>query len=196
MLKAMKKGITREQTIRTLTAAKEVGMHLKIQLMGGFPGETKETLAETASMMKEIGLPPRRLTWCTPLPGSELYQTAKHQGMIEDEEEYIIKLHKGYNNRRNIVLNVSGESDEEMIRLFDWVHLKMDVDYLLSMLVQPRKLSRPASWAPWVRRVLSKLTSYYTPSFYRQFVSIRSKVLALVARSSHATGLDRNPSLQ
>jgi radical SAM superfamily enzyme YgiQ (UPF0313 family) len=140
ILKAMRKGITRKQSLRLLTDAKEVGIHLKIQLMGGFPGETKATLAETASLLKEAGLPPRRLNWCTPMPGSELYRQARSDGLIPDEESYIIKLHKGYNNPENIVLNVSGQSDPQMIRLFQWVQMKMDWDYLCTLL-QRRELT-------------------------------------------------------
>jgi len=144
MLKAMKKGITREQSLSVLKMAREVGIHLKLQFMGGYPGETQETLAETASLIRQAKLPPRRLTWTTPLPGSELYEQAKAEGKIPDEETYICKLYQGYNNYLipNIVLNVSGQSDAEMIRLFYWVHMKMEVDYLWT-LIREGKLFKP-----------------------------------------------------
>jgi len=170
MLRAMNKGITREQSLKVLKEAKEVGLHLKIQLMGGYPGENKETLSETASLLKEAGLPPRRLTWCTPLPGSELYEEAKRQGLIEDEEAYIIKLRRGYNDPNNVILNVSGNSDAEMIRLFDWVHMRMNVNYLTTMLMQ-RKIFKPIFWKR-LRRTIASLARYYAPSLHRVLVSI------------------------
>ena len=164
MLRAMNKGITREQSLKVLKEAREVGLHLKIQLMGGYPGENRETLSETASLLKEAGLPPRRLNWCTPLPGSELYEEAKRQGLIEDEEAYVVKLHEGYNSPNNVILNVSGNSDAEMIRLFDWVHMKMDVNYLMVMLTQPNKVFKPV-FRKHLSRALGKIEKYYEPFF-------------------------------
>ena len=162
MLRAMNKGTTREQTLKVLKEAREVGLHLKIQLMGGYPGENKETLSETVSLLKEVGLPPRRLTWSTPLPGSELYEEAVRQGLIEDEEAYVIKLHKGYNRLNSVVLNVSGNSDAEMIRLFNWTHMRMNVNYLTIMLMQ-RKIFKPIFWKH-LRRTIASLVRYYAPS--------------------------------
>ncbi len=161
MLKAMRKGITRQQSLAVLKNAKEVGIHLKIQLMGGFPGESKQTLAQTASLLKEAGLPPRRLNWCTPLPGSQLYREAREQGLIPDEEAYIIKLHKGYNNPENVVLNVSGRDDQEMIRLFAWLDMKMDWDYL-SVMLRQGEWSRQAFWQQLLG-ALDKAGRFYAP---------------------------------
>ncbi|NPV85839.1 MAG: B12-binding domain-containing radical SAM protein [Anaerolineae bacterium] len=170
MLKAMKKGITREQSLSVLKMAREVGIHLKLQFMGGYPGETKATLAETASLIREAKLPPRRLTWTTPLPGSELYEQARTAGKIADEEAYILKLHQGYNNYLipNIVLNVSGQSDEEMIRLFYWVHMKMEVDYLQT-LVREGKLFKPI-FRQQYRQASIKVRQYlqlYSPAYQK-----------------------------
>jgi anaerobic magnesium-protoporphyrin IX monomethyl ester cyclase len=181
ILKAMKKGITRKQTLDILVAAKEVGLHLKIQLMGGYPGETKKTLRETASLMKEANLPPRRLTWCTPLPGSELYRMSLRQGLIGDEEAYIIKLQKGYNHREHIALNVSGQSDKAMIRLLDWVHLKMDFDYFLSVLFHPGGHPQTGLWKVWLKRVGRSAAIYYVPGLYFRYSAWRRRSLAVRA---------------
>ncbi|MBN1122139.1 MAG: B12-binding domain-containing radical SAM protein [Anaerolineae bacterium] len=178
MLKTMKKGITRRQTLEVLKAAKDVGLHLKIQLMGGYPGETKRTLRETATLMKEADLPPRRLTWCTPLPGSELYGMVTAQGLIEDEEAYIVKLQKGYNNRDYIAMNVSGQTDKAMIRLFDWVHLKMDFNYFVSMLLHPRTHPGIGLWKVWLKRVGRSVAIYYVPGLYFRYSAWRRRKLA------------------
>ena len=119
-------------------------------------------VSETVSLLKEVGLPPRRLTWSTPLPGSELYEEAVRQGLIEDEEAYVIKLHKGYNRLNSVVLNVSGNSDAEMIRLFNWTHMRMNVNYLTIMLMQ-RKIFKPIFWKH-LRRTIASLVRYYAPS--------------------------------
>ncbi|MFQ5646956.1 MAG: B12-binding domain-containing radical SAM protein [bacterium] len=160
ILKAMKKGITREQSLKVLREVKEARMHLKILLMFGYPGETKETLSETASLIKKAGLPPRRLNWTTPLPGSELYEQVKQRGLITDEEAYIMQLNKGFNRPDNVVLNVSGKSDEEMIRLFEWIHLKMEVDYFLNVLREPQKVSLKKLWN-LLTRIYKRAVPYY-----------------------------------
>ncbi len=131
MLKAMNKGITRDKSLKVMQSAKEVGMHLKLQFMCGYPGETKETLADTVNLMKISGYPPRRLMWCTPFPGSPLYEECQKKGLISNEKEYLVKLAKGKNLPGRIILNVSGQSDKEMAYLHDWVHFKLDFNYEL-----------------------------------------------------------------
>ena len=135
MLKAMGKAVTREDNLRILKAAKKVGMHLKIQLMCGYPGETKETIADTVSMMKISELPPRRMSWTTPLPGADLYADALNKGMVEDEEEYLMRLGKlSMNSPHGIVLNVSGQPDKEMIRLIYKGQADMERNYVLQQI--------------------------------------------------------------
>ncbi len=135
MLKAMGKAVTREDNLRILKAAKKVGMHLKIQLMCGYPGETKETIADTVSMMKISELPPRRMSWATPLPGADLYADALNKGMVEDEEEYLMRLGKlSMNSPHGIVLNVSGQPDKEMIRLIYKGQADMERNYVLQQI--------------------------------------------------------------
>ena len=144
LLKAMGKRVTREDNLRVLNAAKKVGMHLKIQLMCGYPGETEESIAETVSMMKISGLPPRGIVhWSTPLPGSRLYAEALNNGMIEDEEEYVVRLGKLImNSPDGIVLNVSGLPDKEMIRLFHKGQADMWRNYILQQMRSQTLFSR------------------------------------------------------
>lgn len=190
MLTAMRKNITRAQSLTALTAAREAGLHLKIQLMGGFPGEDQSTLAETASLIRAAKLPPRRLTWCTPLPGSSLYRQAREQGLIPDEEAYIIKLHKGYNHPGAVVLNVSGQSDEAMARLFQWVEMRMDRDFILTWLEQGGALNNPRFWSH-VLSTLDKMGAYYAPGLTR-LTWLRKTLrglLSLVKRAATGSGL-------
>ena len=143
LLKAMGKGVTREDNLRVLDAAKKTGMHLKIQLMCGYPGETEETMAETVSMMRISGLPPRRMTWATPLPGSSLYNDALEKGLIKNEEQYLVRLGRFImNSTKNIVLNVSGLPDEEMIRLYNKSHTDMERNFIVQQLKKVRLFSK------------------------------------------------------
>ena len=63
-----------------------------------------------------------------------------------------------------VVLNLSGNSDAEMIRLFEWVHMKMDVNYLMTMLMQTGKVLRPIFWEH-LMRTLREIERHYRPSF-------------------------------
>lgn len=132
LLKAMGKGVAREDNLKALDAAKNTGMHLKIQLMCGYPGEDETTMAETVSMMKISQLPPRRMSWTTPLPGSSLYQDAVDKGLIKNEEEYLVRLGKHImNSPKEIVLNVSGLSDQKMIDLYYKSHAEMENNFII-----------------------------------------------------------------
>jgi radical SAM superfamily enzyme YgiQ (UPF0313 family) len=147
ILKAMGKRTTREDNLRILDAAKKVGMHLKIQLMCGYPGETEESIAETVSMMKISELPPRGMVhWTTPLPGSELYAETRDKGLIGDEEEYLVRLGRFImNSPDGILLNVSGLPDNKMIRLFH----KINSDMWRNYLVQQMRGQSPSSRKFW-----------------------------------------------
>lgn len=132
LLKAMGKGVVREDNLKALDAAKNTGMHLKIQLMCGYPGEDETTMAETVSMMKISQLPPRRMSWTTPLPGSSLYRDALDKGLIKNEEEYLVRLGKHImNSPKEIVLNVSGLSDKKMIDLYYKSHAEMENNFII-----------------------------------------------------------------
>jgi radical SAM superfamily enzyme YgiQ (UPF0313 family) len=135
LLRAMGKGVSREDNLRVLEAAKKAGMHLKIQLMCGYPGETEETIEETVSMMKISQLPPRRMSWATPLPGSKLYLDSVQKGLIRDEEEYLSRLGRlNMNSPNGIVLNVSGLLDREMTRLYYRGNAEMERNFVLQQM--------------------------------------------------------------
>ena len=135
LLKAMGKGVSREDNLRVLQAAKKTGMHLKVQLMCGYPGETEETIAKTVSMMKISQLPPRRMSWATPLPGSRLYRDSVEKGLIKNEEKYLIHLGRlNMNSPNGIILNVSGLSDKAMIRLYHKGNAGMERNFIVQQM--------------------------------------------------------------
>jgi anaerobic magnesium-protoporphyrin IX monomethyl ester cyclase len=157
LLMAMGKGVNREDNLRVLQAAKKTGMHLKIQLMCGYPGETEETIAETVHMMKISQLPPRRMSWTTPLPGSKLYQDSVDNGLIKNEEEYLIRLGRlNMNSPNGIVLNVSGLSDKEMTRLYYRGNAEMECNFIIQQMKNLNFLSKKC-WYYYNRLLKAKL---------------------------------------
>ena len=172
MLQAMGKGVTREDNLKVLSAARKTGMHLKIQLMCGYPGETEETIAETVSMMKISQLPPRRMSWATPLPGSGLYHDSLKKGLIKNEEAYLVTLAKlNMNTPKGVVLNVSGLSDEEMIRLYYQSYAEMERNFILQQLKTLNLFS--TSYGYFIKRlILNRLAQM--PMVRSLYYSLRS----------------------
>jgi anaerobic magnesium-protoporphyrin IX monomethyl ester cyclase len=178
ILKAMDKGITREQSLAVLKAAKNVNMHLKLQLMFGYPGETEKDLAATLDLVKKSGYPPRRLSWTTPLPGSEIYDDAIKQGLIKDEEAYIISLNQGMNRPGRILANISGKSDEEASRLYEKVHRKMEYSYFLGVFWKPKNFFNLGFWSDNYR-----LLESISP-FHRGVMRTARKMKQMIIRQS------------
>ena len=86
-----------EQSKKAIRDTIRVGMHPIIQMMYGYPGETRRTLQETTDFFKEIPfVGPIGLSVTTPLPGTELYTYSLGKGLIKDEEEYLRRLSAGY----------------------------------------------------------------------------------------------------
>lgn len=175
MLTAMRKGTTREQNIDVLNNAQSIGMHLKIQLMCGYPGETEETINDTVDMMKLCGLPPRDMNWTTPLPGSYIYRECLKNGVISDEESYLKKLSKmNMNSPGNIILNISGLSDEDMEDLFIRGNYQMKYNFYSRLLIDafkiksPRLMSRIIFYFLLSNKVLSKKMRKWIYSYFKE----------------------------
>jgi len=79
--------------------------------MIGTPGETRETIQETVDFCKELGLVPEVIFFATPYPGTELYDIAKAQNKIGDEEEFISRLGE---QGEQIIVNFTDFTDKEL----------------------------------------------------------------------------------
>ncbi|MHB8066494.1 MAG: B12-binding domain-containing radical SAM protein [Desulfobaccales bacterium] len=131
ILQNMKKGITRSQIKKVLLDTVEVGIPMKIQIMAGYPGETKETLNATVTLFDEVGHPGRRFAITTPLPGSELYDYALSSGLIKDEEEYLHRIQDGYGSEVNrITCNCTDMPDDKLLMLIRDAERQMASNFL------------------------------------------------------------------
>lgn len=143
ILKKMKKGITREQIKKSLRETIEIGIPIKIQLMAGYPGESKETIKDTVSLFKEIGHPGRRFAIVTPLPGSELFTYAIETGLIKNEEEYLYRIQDGYGSEVDrITCNCTDMPDDELLKIIRHAERKMLRNYLFHHRIKKYKFWR------------------------------------------------------
>ncbi|MFC1546447.1 B12-binding domain-containing radical SAM protein [bacterium] len=98
ILDNMKKQLRLEDIVPVIELTRNIGIEVMVQYMYGYPGEDDESIVKTEEFFKKIDHLYVGST-ATPLPGTELYQTALDKGLIKDEEEYLCNLTMGYNPR-------------------------------------------------------------------------------------------------
>jgi len=121
ILNNMNKKITVEQSETAIKNTIKAGMLPIVQMMYGYPGETRETLQETVRFFKKLPYLGYKgisiaidFTPTTPLPGSELYDQTLKDGLIENEEEYLYSLEGGYmSERKRLLVNFTEFGNEE-----------------------------------------------------------------------------------
>ena len=130
ILDNIKKQTTVEKSKRAIQLCKKVGIHPACSFMIGNVGETRETVLETVSFVKEIDLePPIGFFFATPYPGTELYDYAEKEGKIPDE----ISLFESYGEQsEELLVNVTKMSDDDLINL-----RKEAVGYSMEQLYAP-----------------------------------------------------------
>lgn len=91
ILQGIKKGITIERMKQFARDAKRAGLLVLGDFIIGLPGETKETIAKTKRLIKEVSPDILQVSVVSPFPGTELYRWAKENGCLitEDANEYL-----------------------------------------------------------------------------------------------------------
>ncbi|MBU0979699.1 MAG: B12-binding domain-containing radical SAM protein [Nanoarchaeota archaeon] len=77
VLKAIKKGIKKEDMVKAYEMCHAAGIETRGSFMLGHPFETKETIKETIDFAKSLKMYQAYINITTPYPGSELYTLAK-----------------------------------------------------------------------------------------------------------------------
>jgi anaerobic magnesium-protoporphyrin IX monomethyl ester cyclase len=83
ILDNLKKRTTIQKVEEMIHKTNEAGIHSRGYFMIGCPGETLETMAKTTRFIIESGLRDFHVTFCTPMPGAELFKTAEQYGQFE-----------------------------------------------------------------------------------------------------------------
>jgi len=90
MLKNCHKGINQDDILKTFKLFAKSKINLKVFLLVGLPGETIETIKETARFVKKLQKIkyvsfPSFANLLVVYPGTEVYEIAKQKGMIDDD---------------------------------------------------------------------------------------------------------------
>ena len=85
ILNKIRKGITLKQVERACKMAYEEGFEVKEYFILGHPGETVDTLDDTIRFMSRLPIHYASINFMTPLPGTQLWDTAEAYGTIDKE---------------------------------------------------------------------------------------------------------------
>jgi len=131
ILNSIKKGITIQQIEKTVQHVKDSGIKVKASFILGLPNDNHDTINDTLSLAFELGLDEVQFTLATPLPGTELWEIAKLDNQIADNENLYddaIIYRYDLNNQKKLVANVSDLTDEELL---SYLKKAREYDYML-----------------------------------------------------------------
>ena len=85
LLQAMNKRITPAQIRRAVRLVLDEGISCHTSWIVGYPGETLQTLSETAAFVAELKPTTAGFSVLTPYPGTHVYEEAKRDGTLEGD---------------------------------------------------------------------------------------------------------------
>lgn len=109
ILKAMNKKITVSEFVEQMETARAAGLIPGTSLVFGYPQETKESIRKTLDVCKHLGMYPS-VGFVLPLPNTPIYEYARQNGYIEDEEAYLLRIA----DRQDLHVNLTSLEDEEL----------------------------------------------------------------------------------
>ncbi|OHB97748.1 MAG: hypothetical protein A2W74_10080 [Planctomycetes bacterium RIFCSPLOWO2_12_38_17] len=130
ILRLIQKQIDLDKVRNAFRIMRKLKIEAQSFAMIGNPGETRETIKETARFIRSVNdIKFSNLSIAVPYPGTELYEMAKKG---EHGLKLLSKDYKEYNRYEKGVLEVNGLSPEELARL--------QKKYLIYMNFTPRKI--------------------------------------------------------
>jgi radical SAM superfamily enzyme YgiQ (UPF0313 family) len=139
ILNNMNKNIKVEDSEKVLKDTIRVGILPLVQMIYGYPGETRETLMESINFLKRI---PWKCNFnvLTALPGTKVYADAVKMGHIRNEEEYLEKLEGGYTTKQDYksFINFTKFSNEEFFDLKDKIENIIRRNFFIESLKNPK----------------------------------------------------------
>jgi radical SAM superfamily enzyme YgiQ (UPF0313 family) len=110
ILKMMNKEIESEEFYNTVNTLREAGIICQTSVVFGYPIETKETIKETFDQCLKARMYPS-IGFLLPLPYTVMYDYAKVNGFIKDEDRYLESI----TERQDICVNMTKMSDDEIM---------------------------------------------------------------------------------
>lgn len=124
ILDMMDKKINPEYFTNQIEILREVGIVSNTSVVFGYPIETEDTIQETFDMCYKNKVYPS-IGFLLPLPYTKMYELAKTNGLITDENEYLDAI----TERQDFCLNMTAMSQEEVMG-----HIKTGAERLNQLL--------------------------------------------------------------
>jgi anaerobic magnesium-protoporphyrin IX monomethyl ester cyclase len=110
-----KRGIKIPKIFEVVSMAKKAGLRVKGYFVIGYPTETEQDILETIKLSKALDLDYAVFSYCTPFPGTPLFNYAKEHNLIQsyDWNDYQF----GFTGRRPLKLDTI--SEEKLVELYN-----------------------------------------------------------------------------
>jgi hopanoid biosynthesis associated radical SAM protein HpnJ len=95
ILNNVKKGLRVDRARRFAADCRELGITVHGTFILGLPGETRETIQETIRFAREVNPHTLQVSVAAPYPGTELYQRAKEEGWLPDDDNTTLVSERG-----------------------------------------------------------------------------------------------------
>lgn len=136
VLKNMNKQATAEQAVEAVRICRKVGIVPSGTTMLGFPGETRDTIRETAEFRKKIDVGFCPTFFTTAYPSTPLWEWCVKNGRIRDPLAYIRSLGEMLDRP---YVNCTEFSDDELVRLRDSTDVEVRREYVKRHPLWPAK---------------------------------------------------------
>ena len=135
ILDNLKKRTTIEKVAEMIRKTNEAGIHSRGYFMIGCPGESLATIEKTTRFLTQSGLRDFHVTFCTPMPGAELFKTAEHYGEFDRNWKKLgfwepVFIPEGFTKQQLI------ESHRRMYRKF-YLRPSIIARYMVKFLLHP-----------------------------------------------------------
>ncbi len=115
ILKAMKKHVSLDEFRRQKELMDKAGIVSGTSLVLGYPHETPETIAKTYQFCLELGIYPSS-GFLLPQPQTPIYEWTKQEGLITDEEAFLMQM----GDRQDLRINLTKMSDDEFLETVEY----------------------------------------------------------------------------
>lgn len=138
ILKAMNKKIDVDAFIEQKKVLDKVGIRTNTCIVLGYPQETKETLDETFNVLVKAKSYPS-VGFLLPAPGTVMYDYARENGFIDNEEKYLLTIGERQSMRLNMTKMTEMDFNSYLIqnlkKLRDICEIKLDDNHLIGTTV-------------------------------------------------------------
>jgi anaerobic magnesium-protoporphyrin IX monomethyl ester cyclase len=145
ILNNMNKKLDAKDIVPVINMTKLVGIKPIVQYMYGYEGENDATISATIQFFKEIDHPYIGFT-VVPIPGTKLYNDCLKKGLIDNEEDYILRLDSGYNMEGSRI-NLTQFTDHEFLAKKRKLKMIVNHNYLIK---------RPVDYIKYILAVLQR----------------------------------------